>query len=438
MKPVVSAGVWLAVYVSLVLAPLLVLKFGNVPPGSGFWWDFSMALGFAGLAMMGIQFILTARFKRLTAPYGIDIIYFFHRYLAVIAFVIILAHLGIIYLTAAAALSPRNPFAAPIYMTAGRLAIVMFAVIIFVSLFRRRLGLEYDRWRFLHVLLATSAFVLSAAHVAGVGYYIEAPGKKIFWIAYSLFWVSLVVYVRVFKPWYIKQRPYQVTEVRQERGHVHTLILKPAHPPAMQFAAGQFAWLSLDSPYRLKEHPFSMSSIPDTSGQLAFTIKELGDFTRRIKSIKPGTVMYVDGPYGSFTLNRFTQAPALVFIAGGVGIAPIMSMLRSLASHRDPRPSLLFYGNEDWQRVTFREELEQITQEINLDIVHVLKQPPAGWTGETGLITRELLQRRLQGHWLQAEYFICGPGVMRVSVERSLDQLGISLWHVHSEIFELV
>ncbi len=57
MKIILSATFWISIYLALVLAPLAVLKLGEVPPGSGFWWDFSMALGFAGMAMMGVQFL---------------------------------------------------------------------------------------------------------------------------------------------------------------------------------------------------------------------------------------------------------------------------------------------------------------------------------------------------------------------------------------------
>ena len=64
-KSVVALALfWISVYLLLVLAPLIVLNIGEVPEGTGFWWDFSMALGFAGMAMMGVQFLLTARFKK--------------------------------------------------------------------------------------------------------------------------------------------------------------------------------------------------------------------------------------------------------------------------------------------------------------------------------------------------------------------------------------
>ncbi|PCJ88964.1 MAG: hypothetical protein COA54_01705 [Thiotrichaceae bacterium] len=68
MKAFQTAIFWISLYLLLILAPLLLLIFDEVPPGSGFWWGFSMALGFAGVAMMGMQFLLTARFRRASSP----------------------------------------------------------------------------------------------------------------------------------------------------------------------------------------------------------------------------------------------------------------------------------------------------------------------------------------------------------------------------------
>jgi predicted ferric reductase len=75
---------WIGVYLALVSTPVFLLILGPTPPRLGFWWDLSLALGFAGAAMMGVQFVLTARFRRATAPYGIDVIYYFHRYVGVV------------------------------------------------------------------------------------------------------------------------------------------------------------------------------------------------------------------------------------------------------------------------------------------------------------------------------------------------------------------
>ena len=141
-------------------------------------------------------------------------------------------------------------------------------------------------------------------------------------------------------------------------------------------------------------------------------------------------------PTGTFGVDEYPDATGHVFVAGGIGIAPIMSMLRTLADRGDRRPLLLFYGNRVWDRVAFREELEALRQRLSLQVVHVLIEPPAEWPGEHGFVTREVLQRHLPPNLRQLEYFICGPTPMTQAVERSLAALGIDSSRVHSEIFD--
>src|SRR5512139_989196 len=129
---------WLAVYVLAVSVPLFALLPGP-DAGLGFAWDFPMALGYAGLAMLGVQFALTARFRRATAPFGIDIVYYFHRYLAVLALAAIGGHYAWLRAVHPAALGAANPLDAAGYMTAGRLALLLFAAVVFMSLLRQRL-----------------------------------------------------------------------------------------------------------------------------------------------------------------------------------------------------------------------------------------------------------------------------------------------------------
>jgi predicted ferric reductase len=83
---------WIVVYVLFTLAPLFILLIGPTPLGRSFWTEFSVGLGFAGLAIMGMQFLLTAQFRHLTQPYGMDIVYHFHCQISWVAFVFVLAH----------------------------------------------------------------------------------------------------------------------------------------------------------------------------------------------------------------------------------------------------------------------------------------------------------------------------------------------------------
>ena len=435
-----SAACWVGAYLALILAPLCVLLVGPVPPGSGFWWDLSMAFGFAGMAMIGVQFLLTARFRRACAPFGIDIIFFFHRYLALLACALILLHFLILRIAHVEALGTVHPLHAPWHMTAGRAALVLIAVLIGTSIWRKQLRLHYDAWRLLHIGLSVTAYLLALGHIEGVGYYIEAPAKRWLWTGYTLFWLLLVVYVRIVKPWRMRTRPYRVTEVRREHGDAWTLAVEPEGHSGLRFEPGQFAWLTLRaSPWHIKEHPFSIASSAERRDRLEFTIKVLGDFTRTIKETQVGEVAYLDGPYGVFSVDRYPQAPGFVFIAGGIGIAPIISMLRTLADRRETRPLLLLYGNQTWDDVILREPLEALEGRLELRIVHVLNDPPADWAGESGFITPELLRRVLPEQAPALEYFLlCGPKPMSDAVQQALRGLGVPLGRVHFELFDMV
>ena len=439
MTPFFIAVCWLCVYLALVLTPLFVLLIGPVPPGSGFWWDFSMALGFTGMAMMGVQFFLTARFRRANAPFGIDIIYLFHRYLALMILALIFIHYFIIRIANEQALGAINPLQAPWYMTAGRASMILLALLIITSLWRKSLRIHYDEWRMLHIGLAVAAFLLALGHIEGVGYYIDAPAKRWFWTGYILFWFLLIVYVRLIKPWLMYRRPYRVTEVRHECCNSWTLALEPEGHEGMFFKPGQFGWLTLrESPYHIKEHPFSFSSSAAHHGQVEFTIKELGDFTRTIKQTRVGEIAYLDGPYGVFSVDQYPEAPGYIFIAGGIGVAPIISMLRTLADRHEHRPLYFIYGNNRWQDVIFRKELEALKEHLNLQLIHVLNDPPPEWKGESGFVTKKTLQKVLPINAQKYEYFLCGPKPMTDAVQQGLHELHVPLGKIHFELFDMV
>jgi ferredoxin-NADP reductase len=113
-------------------------------------------------------------------------------------------------------------------------------------------------------------------------------------------------------------------------------------------------------------------------------------------------------------------------------------MLRTLADRQDPRPVVLVYANGDWDRVAFREELEQLGARPGTDVVHVLTNPPPGWSGETGFVTAEVLARHLPPGYRRWQFFICGPGPMMDAAEAALIHLDVPAERVHTERFDMV
>lgn len=438
-SPVAIAAFWIGVYLVITLLPLLILLFYAPPEGRGFWTEFSVALGFIGLAMMALQFALTARINRVEASYGVDIILQFHRYTSIVAFGLILIHPLILFITEPATLQLLNILEAPWrarFAVASTTALILLVV---TSIWRKQLKIPYEPWRILHGILAIAIVALGLAHAIGVGYYLSLFWKSVLWSAIALLALWLLIYVRVIKPWFMVKKPYLVEEVIPERGNVWTLALRSRGHEGMQFEPGQFAWITLGiSPFRMREHPFSMSSSAVSPERLEFSIKALGDFTKHIKDIKPGTKAYLDGPYGVFTTDRYWDSAGFVLIAGGIGITPLMSMLLTAAERHDDRPFLLIYSSKTWSEVTFLEELESLKTQLDLKIVHVLREPPEDWQGETGYVDRELLEKYLPLHRGSRHYFICAAPVMMDAVEAALYELEVPVTHVHMEHFNLV
>ncbi len=432
-----SRAVWTALYLVVALAPLIVTASISAPPGNGFGWDVAVALGIGALGLMGAMLLLTARFRRAAAPFGIDVIFYFHRLIGIAIPAIVLLH-ALILLGLEPPLWHYLKPEGPGSMHAGLGALAALGLLVGSSVARKALHLPYDLWRKAHAVLAVTALALSVVHVVGINYYFSTPAMRTLLVLLALLWLALVIYVRVIRPVLLWRRPYVVESVTPERGRAWTLTVNPSGHGGFRFLPGQFAWLTVGhGPWSMQEHPFSIASSAQQPGKIAFTIKALGDFTSTIGAIVPGQIVYVDGPYGAFSPDR-ADATGLVLIAGGIGIAPLMCMLRTLADRGDQRPITLVYGYRDLDNLTFREELDALTTRLQLRTVIVLSQPPVDWRGERGMLTSEMFARLLPMDCRRCQYYVCGPKPMLAVVETALRKAGVSLNRMHFEIFDLV
>lgn len=442
MRRSLRIALWVLAYLLLVLGPLAALLLGPRPEGREFWREFAVGLGFAGLSLMGLQFVPTARLPGLGNVLPMDTLYSFHHRLALVALALMAAHPVVLAANNPNILRLLNPVTATWGARAGVAALLCAAVLVLTSVRRKELGIQYESWRLVHALLAAAAAILALVHVFRADHYLALPLQRAIWIAVPALWLGMVLYVRVIRPLYLLRRPYGIVEVRPERGDSWTLALAPNGHRGLTFRPGQVAWLTVQRfPWAIREHPFSFSSSAERPEQIEFTIRELGDFTSTVKELRPGTCaagdcVYVDGPYGIFDLER-ADISGLVLIAGGIGAGPVMSILRTMADRGDRRPVIFFYGNRSWDAVTFREDLEALRQRLDLTLVHILERPPEGWTGETGFITAAMLDRYLPPDRATRLYFVCGPLPMMRVVERALHTLRVPATHVHVEKYEM-
>jgi predicted ferric reductase len=420
-------------------APFAVLLWAMPVSSGGAIWDFSMGLGFGALALAALQFALTGRLRWITHPFGADIVYVTHRYLSWSAVVLMLAHFALLYVFHQPALGVLNPLEARWELTAGRVALLCFLGLIVSSEFRKRLHLRHEWWRALHLILAMLGMLAAIAHVLGVGNLTDTPQKRLLWLGATLGFMAVLIHTHLIRPMWMARNGWRVIANTPERGDVHTLELAPEGQALKRWKPGQFAWLKVGrSPLSLVEHPFTISTAPETGSNLAFSIKPLGDHTEALVKTPVGTRAYVDGPYGAFSVDRAADADGFVMIAGGIGITPILSNLHALDARGDLRPVIVIYGSPTWETASFRDELKAMKQRLNLTLVHVIDRPPDDWQGESGRIDRDLLLRHLPADTRHWPHLLCGPGPMLDALRRDLADLGVPLRHIDYEIFELV
>ena len=436
MTSVVRGMAWIAIFVGVCVAPLVFAVVGASQPGQGFWTDFSVALGFVGLALMGIEFALVARVRTIAEPFGTDAVIDFHRYIGTTGLVFVLVHVAL-----SADWSQANPFTpsdTPALVVVGGVAVGALLLLMVTSLWRRRLRLSYEVWQVLHSVLAVVAVVGAVGHVLLVDHYVDTAWKRALWVVMTAAFVWVLVWVRVVRPLRLRRRPWVVHEVVAERDRTTSITFRPQGHDGMRFAPGQFAWISLGrSPFLITSHPFSFSSSAEQTGEVSMAIKAVGDFTASVADARPGTVVHLDGPHGVFCIDQYEGA-GYGLVAGGVGIAPALSMVETLADRGDARPVVLFVGSRDQDSIILRERIETLRERLDLHVVYVLEDPPPGWEGETGYLDAEIIARHLPAGFRRFQYFACGPVPMLEAVEEALVGLGVPADRVHTERFDWV
>jgi len=196
---------------------------------------------------------------------------------------------------------------------------------------------------------------------------------------------------------------------------IRRLVLKLPDP--LVFNAGQYMDIAIPG-VEGKHRSFSMANTPGQPDRLEFMIKlyEGGHFSGLLSEsangsgIKVGDALTCTGPYGVFTL-RDSSPRRLVFIAGGAGMAPIMSLLRSMEEKGSARPATFYYGARTADDLFVLDELERLAGALpDLTFVPALSDSAEGWEGEAGLITDVV--DRLEDDLTDVDAYLCGPPPM--------------------------
>ncbi|WP_198368580.1 ferredoxin reductase family protein [Roseomonas rosulenta] len=434
------AALLLAAYAVLVILPV-ALGWARVGPARPWMDELSSALAMAGFAALLLEFLLSGRFSAISGGIGIDRTMRWHQAFARVLTVALLAH-PFLYDYAAFRFAPPIPAqdlaaadparAAVLGLTGGSaatgwIAWLMLFCLTGLAIFRRATPYTYEGWRVMHGLTAAAVALTGLLHALEAGRYSADAPLAAYWGVLTAVALFTLVEVYILRPRRLARRPWRIAAVTPAAERSWEVTLTPAGHDGLAFTPGQFAWLRLAcSPHAVREHPFSIASAPgEPEGRLRFLIKEAGDFTSTIGSLPVGAPAYVDGPHGVL-VTEGRAAPGIAMLAGGIGLAPMLSMLRAARTARDSRPMLLLYGNRHAGQILAREELAELARALPLEVVHVLSEPPPGWAGATGMLSRDLVRARCaeaaRAGWI---FVLCGPPAMLREARVGLAALGV-------------
>lgn len=212
-------------------------------------------------------------------------------------------------------------------------------------------------------------------------------------------------------------------------------------PEGFQFRAGQAIDLTLIDPAETdaegNTRAFSLASAPSDPELVVATRMRDSAFKRVLKSAKPGLSAKLDGPSGSLTLHKNTGKSA-VFLAGGIGITPFLSMARDAAAQRLPHEIHLFYSNRQAEDCAFLQELQQLAKENpHFHLVATLTEidkPGPQWSGETGFLNAEILRKYVPA-MNGPIYYIAGPPAMVAAMRQMLIEAGVDEDDIRTEDF---
>lgn len=216
------------------------------------------------------------------------------------------------------------------------------------------------------------------------------------------------------------------------------LYLRPTHGKVFHFSPGQY--ITLKNPFYLshEEHPFSIASSPETQNAIELCIKVYGDWTHHLMQFPEGRQLFVSQPMGNFIWkNNLSHA---VFLLGGIGISPIMSMLRFLkGSKYKPKSITMFYGNRTIDTVAYRNELMKLQQSLPLKIVNIYSHLSDNhpWQGYRGFITDEIIKKEVDIS-VPHTFFIVGPPIFIEKMQHILKDFSTPQENIKLETISLV
>lgn len=421
----------LLLYLTLLL-PLLLQK-EALPEGQ----TAPVALGLLAFSLALMNVFVALRPKFLEKSTGLPSMYATHGIMAVVLVIAALFHafneMG----------AEKNFTVSGVVMPAGFLALLLLLLATFTGAFvlsgkrnkkkkkkmKRETGLRMHR-------LSLLAVFLIFVHMMAIDFVRSNTLLSVLSALYTVLAIGGYIAKRVQNR---KSSQYELTNCVALTPGVFELTFAPLKGNRMEYAPGQYVFVRFVKSALPKEaHPFSISGAPEDGEEtVQIMVKNSGDYTAKISELKPGDIATLEGPYGNFLKEETANSNTpLVLLAGGIGITPILSILRSLNKTNSARKTVLVWGLAKEEDVLALEELRTM-HEQNPDFSYRLLFSEEQVDGyDSGFMTGDYFDSiGIDALYPEADFFICGPAVMMTSVKEILKANQVAPDKIHLEEF---
>jgi len=389
--------------------------------------SFGQVTGLLGMSLFSIALVLSARLKFLDDYFGgLNRAYLAHHVVGGTAFILLLFHPLVLSLR----FVPVSLKAAALFLlpgadstnTFGIIALFLVMLCLVITFF---LEFPYPKWKLSHKFLG-AAFFFAGFHSFFVASDIsQSQALKVYMLALAAVGMFAFVYRSLLSGFFVKYFEYTVASIKPLSETLVELELKPKGE-RMEFLPGQFVFLSfVGDNISAESHPFSMSSAA-TEGNLRFIIKSLGDYTSQLKDMKIGTLAKVEGPFGQFSNKGRNRNQ--IWIAGGIGITPFLSMSRSFQGS-EYGVDLYYCVRTDSEAIFFK-ELQTISERSKNFRVIPFCSEKEGYLDAKAIL-------KMSGGIHDRDIFICGPPKLMRSLREQLLKLKVPEKNIHSEEFQI-
>jgi predicted ferric reductase len=391
-------------------------------------------LGLTAATLLFLQLLLAGRLKVLDRVFSLPDLFRIHRLNARVILLLAASHSILVLTSGEKVFIPLELRYWPEWVGVGLLTLIVIQFS--VSQWRRTFRITFHGWLLWHRCVGVFILGLVIVHILFVSETFSEEGFPRTAVLVSTALIAMLwLWIRSGWLW-SRKMPLAVTRLAPEGKSNICIELSPKTNRSFQYIPGQFVFISIHSKHISREpHPFTLSSTPTRPQCLQVTVRASGDWTRHIDRAIEGDSVFIQGPFGRFSHILTDPDREIVMIAGGIGITPMLSMLRFMVDRQDHRAVTLIWSNRSRGDMVYSEEFNDLAAKLTgfRPVLNFTGKPEEGYP--SGRLNLEKLQTMLQTCSRRASIFLCGPAQMMKQVKGDLKRIGFASRSIYTETF---